>query len=139
MSKTNSTPDLDDEQYMEQLHLMAQAISVLPGAKDGMRPVSTPAPIRTRWAEFLLTLGVRIHPEVATHELVATSPASGNHGPKLSMPRGSLNRDDLWKLLKEMAPETYDAIQRGELDRAALEHKLIGNAATANRLNDDAT
>lgn len=136
--KTNRTPDLTDEQYMEQMHLIAQTVSVMPAQRDGMPNVSTPPPIRARWAAYLLTLGLRIHPELATHKLKAVGPASaGRHGPREMVALGgrtSLSRDDLWKLFEKHNPEMYAKVMSGEVGAEQLFAGMTGEMQEAVRL-----
>lgn len=140
--KTNRTPDLSDEQYMEQLYLMAQAIGVMPGQRDGMPNVTTPPPIRPRWAAFLLSLGFRLHPELATHKLVNQgSPATGNWGPRervqVSAQRGTMNRADLMEIWKRSNPDTYEAVKNGHLSREQLFQMIPADMQQAMALNEE--
>lgn len=125
---TNPSADLDDEQYLEQMHLMAQAISVLPGVRDGMPNVSTPPPIRPRWAKFMLSLGFRLHPELATHKLIRQAPVSaGNFGPRDLAPVNGYtpaNRARLFELWKKANPETYEAYMAGTMSRDEIGQHL---------------
>ena len=85
----------------------------MPGVRNGAPNVSTPPPIRPRWASFMISLGVRIHPELATHRLKATGPrAAGGFGPHQ---RTSLSHSDLWDVFAKMSPEMHAAVQRGEI------------------------
>lgn len=123
--KKNRTPDLDDEQYMEQLFLIAQAITVMPAQREGMPNIATPPPIRPRWAAFLLSLGLRIDPRLATHKLAnPNEPAAGNWGPRehveLGGRRQSMNRADLLEVWKRINPESYEGIRNGTLTREDL-------------------
>jgi hypothetical protein len=113
-SKSNATPDLSDDEYMEQLHLLAQVVSTMPGITPEHANVTTPAPIRARWAAYMIKLGVRIDPDLATHKLIRTAGISaGNHAPR-ELKR--LSRDDMWGYVKEQSPELYEKLQRGEAD-----------------------
>lgn len=123
--KTNSTPDLDDEQYMEQLYLIAQAIAVMPGVRDGMPNATTPPPIRPRWAKFLVSQGMRIDPKLATHRLVSQAPAAaGAFGPQqlqaVKKIRTTMNREDLFRIWHDMNPETYERVMNGVMTRDEL-------------------
>lgn len=125
---TNPTTDLDDEQYLEQMHLMAQAIAVLPGIRDGMPNVASPPPIRPRWAKFMLSLGFRLYPELATHKLIRQAPvAAGNFGPRDLAPVGSYtsaNRARLFEMWKKANPETYAAYMAGTMSRSEIGQNL---------------
>jgi hypothetical protein len=123
--KSNVTPDLSDEQYMEQLFLIAQAIAVMPGQRDTMPNVTTPPPIRPRWAAFMLSLGLRLHPELATHRLANQEGAAvGNWGPRerveVSTQRSTMNRADLNEVWQQMNPETFAKAQAGEVKKEDL-------------------
>lgn len=124
-AKTNPTPDLTDEQYIEQLFLIAQSLAVMPGQRDGMPNVTTPPPIRPRWAAFMLSLGLRINPALATHRLINNNgAATGNWGPRerveLSKMRGALKRADMMEVWKQTNPETFAGIANGTLSREDL-------------------
>lgn len=123
--KNNPTPDLTDEQYLEQLFLIAQAIAVMPGQRDNMPNVTTPPPIRPRWAAFMLSLGLRIHPPLATHRLRNDNgPAAGNWGPRerveLGKVRSTMKRADMFEVWQQINPEQYAKVQSGELTRDDL-------------------
>lgn len=123
--KSNVTPDLSDEQYMEQLFLIAQAIAVMPGQRDTMPNVTTPPPIRPRWAAFMLSLGLRINPELATHRLANKEGAAvGNWGPRerveLSTQRSTMSRADLKEVWQQMNPESFAKAQSGEMTKEDL-------------------
>lgn len=109
---SNPTPDLTDDEYMEQIHLLAQVVTTMPGATPEHANVTTPAPIRARWATYMIKLGVRIDPDLATHGLLrGASMAAGNHAPRTLQP---LKREDMWQIVKETSPELYEKYQRGE-------------------------
>lgn len=111
--KANATPDLSDDEYMEQLHLLAQVLSTMPGATPEHATVTTPAPIRPRWAAYLIKLGVRVDPDLATHKLLRGAGASaGNHSPH-TLQRVNM-REKMWQQVKEQSPELYEKHQRGE-------------------------
>lgn len=136
--KNNQTPDLSDDQYMEQLFLIAQAIAVMPGQRDGMPNVTTPPPIRARWAAFMITLGLRIDPKLATHRLVnQDGPAVGNWGPRehVGIQRSTMNRTDLMEIWERMNPETFSAAQRGEITKEDLERAMPAEMQQAMKMN----
>lgn len=111
-TKSNSTPDLSDDEYMEQLHLIAQVVTTMPGITAEHANVTTPAPIRARWAAYMIKLGIRIDPDLATHKLIRQAGmAAGNHSPR-ELKR--LSRDDMWDMVKETSPDLYDKWKRGE-------------------------
>lgn len=111
-TKNNPTPDLSDDDYMEQIHLLSQVVTTMPGITPNHPNVTTPAPVRARWATYMIHLGVRIDPEVATHKLIrAAGAGAGAHAPR-ELKR--LTREDMWEQVKEMSPELYDKYQRGE-------------------------
>lgn len=118
----NKTPDLDDEHYLEQVALIAQAISVMPAQREGMPNVTVPPPIRIPWAKFMITLGIRIDPNLATHKLQSSGPAAaGSFGPRIRTPlRTSLKHDDLMKVWEQMDPESYQGILSGKMTRESL-------------------
>jgi hypothetical protein len=120
--KTNKTPDLDDEHYLEQVALIAQAVAVMPAQREGMPNVTVPPPIRIPWAKFLITLGLRIDPNLATHKLQSVGPAAaGSFGPRIQMPiRTSLKHDDMMKVWEQMDPESFRGIQSGAMTRESL-------------------
>ena len=111
-TKSNKTPDLSDDEYMEHLHLISQVVTTMPGATAQHANVTTPAPIRARWAAYMISLGMRIDPDLATHKLIRTAGAgAGNHAPHELKP---LKREDMWEIVKETSPELYEKYQRGE-------------------------
>jgi hypothetical protein len=137
--KKNRTPDLTDEQYMEQLFLIAQAIAVMPGQRDGMPNVTTPPPIRARWAAFMISLGLRITPQLATHRLVSdNTPAAGNWGPRervsTGMQRSTMNRADLMEVWKRTNPDSFENIQNGTMTREQLVEMLPNDIKQAMRM-----
>jgi len=110
--KNNKTPDLSDIEFMEQLHLLAQIVSTMPGATPTHANVTTPAPIRARWAAYMVSLGVRVDPDLATHKLIrGAGMAAGNHAPHTLQ---RLTRESMWQQVKEQSPELYEKYQRGE-------------------------
>lgn len=110
---SNSTPDLSDDEYLNQLYLITAAVAVMPGAQPGMPNVTTPPPIRARWAAYLLSFGLRIDPELATHKLSKVGPkAGGNFTP---MSRDSITREGLWEMVKEQSPDMYEKMKAGEV------------------------
>ena len=111
-TKSNKTPDLSDDEYMEQLHLLAQVVTTMPGATPQHGNVTTPAPIRARWAAYMISLGVRCDRSLATHGLLRSAgAAAGEHAPRTLQP---LSRDDMWGVVKQTSPELYEKHQRGE-------------------------
>ena len=129
--KSNKTPDLSDDEYMEQLHMMAQGLTTMPGATPQHPNVTTPAPIRSRWAAYLISIGFRLDPELATHKLVRTSPVgAGNHSPHELRP---LKREDMWQIVKETSPELYEKYQRGEATLRDFEDGIGANVMDAVR------
>ncbi|HJT90962.1 MAG TPA: hypothetical protein VJ777_03335 [Mycobacterium sp.] len=141
-AKMNPTPDLTDEQYMEQLVLIAQAISVMPAQREGLPNIATPPPIRPLWAKYMISLGMRINPEVATHKLKRTGPtAAGNFGPREYVEAGprrsqrtSFNSGDMAEIWKRANPETYEGIKNGTLTRQDLFNALPEEVQEAARL-----
>lgn len=137
MSKSNSTPDLDDEQYMEQLYLLVDCISVMPGAQNGMPDVTTPPPIRARWAAYLLSLGLRIDPELATHQIRRMGvKAAGGFSPKV---RTKLGNTDLAQIMSEMSPMMYEKMKKGEITVDDLRGNISDEVLDAVRAAGDAT
>lgn len=127
--KNNPTPDLSDEQYIEQLFLIAQALAVMPGQRDNMPNVTTPPPIRPRWAAFLLSLGLRIQPALASHRLVNNQgPAVGNWGPRerveVSKARTSMKRADMMEVWEQVNPETFAAVKNGTMTKEDLLNQM---------------
>lgn len=123
--KNNPTPDLTDEEYLEQLFLIAQAIAVMPGQRDNMPNVTTPPPIRPRWAAFMLSLGLRINPGLATHRLVNNQgPAAGKWGPRerveVNKVRSTMKRADLMEIWEQVNPESFNAMKDGTMSRDDL-------------------
>lgn len=137
--KKNRTPDLSDEQYMEQLFLIAQSIAVMPNQREGGPNVTTPPAIRPRWAAFMLSLGMRIDPALATHRLVnQQTPAAGNWGPREHVElRTSMNRTDMAELWKRMNPETYEAVKNGTMSREQLFNLIPADMKRAMGLSED--
>lgn len=110
---SNSTPDLDDDEYLNQMYLLASAVSVMPGAQAGMPNVTTPPPIRARWAAYLISFGVRIDTELATHKLATIGPKAG--GKFTPQSRDAIRREDLWEMVKQQSPDMYEKMKAGEV------------------------
>lgn len=134
-SKSNPTSDLTDDEYMEQIHLLAQVVTTMPGITPDHANVTTPAPIRARWATYMIKLGVRIDPDLATHKLIRQAGmAAGNHSPR-ELRR--LSREDMWNQVKEQSPDLYEKYQRGEATiedfEAGVGEELMGAMMEAMR------
>lgn len=110
-----SEPKNDLMAQLEQEHMLAQAVSGMPNNIEGQPDITTPAPIRARWAHRLYQQGVRIHPELATHKIVAhNSGLAGPHGPREFQ---RINPDKLLGVIQEQNPALYKRIMDAKADR----------------------
>jgi hypothetical protein len=100
---------------LEQEHMLAQIISSMPSNRDDMPDVTTPAPIRARWAHRLYRQGVRVHPDLATHEVMAyPSGFAGPHGPRTFQ---RVDQDKLMAIVQRANPALYERIKTAKADR----------------------
>lgn len=75
-----------------------------------------PAPARTPYAQRLFELGVRVHPDLATKDVMVTGPAGlGEHRPRSLVDIKSA-RDGLGAV-QEFAPDLYDKMQAATTER----------------------
>lgn len=119
-----SEPKADLMAQLEQEHMLAQAISGMPNNIEGQPDVTTPAPIRARWAHRLYQQGIRIHPDLATHKIVAhNSGLAGPHGPREFQ---RIDPDKLLNIIQEQNPALYKRI----VDAKANRHGGEGLAST---------
>lgn len=110
---------------LEQEFLIAQCISAMPSNVDGGPDITTPAPIRAKWAHKLYQQGVRVHLDQATHKAVSTgSGYTGNHGP---VEIQSIDRDNIMTVLKDANPQLHKqlmALENGRGGKAAADAML---------------
>lgn len=93
---------------LEQEYMLAQIISSFPNNVDGQPDVTTPAPIRSKWAHRLYQQGVRVHSELATHQSVAYgSGVTGNHGPRAFQ---KIDNDKMLAMIQRSNPPLYERI-----------------------------
>lgn len=108
-------PNKDLMAQLEQEHMLAQVISGIPNNIEGQPDITTPAPIRARWAHRLYQQGIRIHPELATHKIVShDSGLAGPHGPREFQ---KINKDKLLQQIQESNPGLYKRIMDAKKER----------------------
>lgn len=121
-TKADDKPNGDFFYQLEQEHALAQIISSMPGNREDMPDVITPAPIRARWAHRLYQQGVRVHGELATHKVLAyPSGFAGPHGPRAFQ---KIDQDKLLSIVQSSNPELYQRIKSAQTDR----HRGQGDA-----------
>lgn len=81
---------MPDMERVDQIAAIGRLISRMPMDRDGTRYFNTPAPVIGVWAtELHDKYGLRVHPDLATEELVRVESPAGNHGAVRSVTRNT--------------------------------------------------
>jgi uncharacterized protein YihD (DUF1040 family) len=87
---------------LDQIKKMAQLLASLPSNVENGPRVPLAAPMRTKWAtELVREFGVRVHPDLATKQLVPDGPAAGLGAYAPQRKDDALDVDFVLKLLRE--------------------------------------
>lgn len=114
--------DLEDRG--DQILAIARVLAQIPTGNPSRPYVGVPAPSLPIWAQELYDdFGVRVHPELATHELVRVKSAMGNNGPVQKVTKGTPARvgDDnpVVERMKGLREELMDWMRQMQPDLAA--------------------
>lgn len=138
---------MPDMERLDGIAAIAQVISRIPTGNKQRPYMGTPAAVLGMWAtELYDDLGVRVHPELATHELVRVDQRLGNHSPVQKVTKGTPARvgdnnpevkrmqqahDTLMDWLREHDPALADRVAAAQNDpvKAAI---LLGDIRREN-------
>lgn len=112
MSEQVKSEEFGSSKLMAQLqqeHALAQIISCMPNNVDGGPDITVAAPIRAKWAHRLYQQGVRVHEDMATHQVVVHD--SGFAGPHAPRAFEKIDQDKLMAIIQKQNPALYKKIQ----------------------------
>lgn len=96
-------------EQLQQEHALAQIISCMPNNRDGGPDITVAAPIRAKWAHRLYQQGVRVHGDLATHQVVVHD--SGIAGPHAPRSFEQIDKDKLLQIIQKQNPALYKKIK----------------------------
>lgn len=114
---------------------IAACLRSMPGQNPNAGRVPIPAPARNPWAVELHSLGLRVHPELATKEL-RVDDAQAKLGPHATGELADITREDAKAMLNDISPEMAAAVAEAETDPSKAEQLKEIQRANLARLRE---